>query len=81
MKIFQGVLELLSLHYFHSEIFKRELFCKEYSWRYSTCSSAHRLVMLYICTRFHESVSDLLGGHKIMTDGQTNGWTDGKTDG
>ena len=38
--------------------------------------SAHRLIMLYICTKFHASVSELLGGQEIMTDGQTERRTD-----
>ena len=46
--------------------------------------SAHRVMMLYIYTKFHENVqrvSALLSRHEIMTYGQTDTRTDGQTDG
>ena len=46
--------------------------------------SAHRVLMLYIYTKFHENVqrvSALLSRHEIMTYGQTDRRTDGQTDG
>ena len=49
--------------------------------------SARRLIMVYICTKFREIISN---GIKVMdrtrmfnrwqTDGRTDGWTDGRTD-
>ena len=46
--------------------------------------SAHRLIMVYICTNFHENilngirVMELWSGHEKLTDGQTDVRTDGR---
>ena len=44
--------------------------------------SAYCLMILYICTSFmkiSQRVFELLRGHKIMTDGQTDGQMGGQT--
>ena len=45
--------------------------------------SAHRLMTVYICTKFHENI---LNGIRVMertrkVDGWTDGWTDRRADG
>ena len=41
--------------------------------------SAHRLMMFYICRKFHENISK--GFLVIERTRNHNGWTDGQTDG
>ena len=65
MKISQRVSKLLSGHNFHSDIFKGALFPKM-KVKFKFLLSAHRPIMLYICTKFYENISmclGLLSGH------------------
>ena len=60
MKISQRVSKLLSGHNFHSDIFKGALFPKM-KVEFKFLLSAHRTIMLYICTKFIENISKCLG--------------------